>query len=70
MSEEYITNPLNKRNRWKLRTERSMIKTGGRAGASELIDRLRPVTEEEKKILSGCGSIEKEIYTTGKGIYH
>lgn len=32
----------------------------------ELIDRLRPVTEEEKKILSGCGSIEKEIYTTGR----
>lgn len=32
----------------------------------DLIDRLRPVTDEEKKILAGEGSIQQEIYTTGK----
>lgn len=32
----------------------------------DLIERLRIATEEERRILTGGGSIEKEIYTTGK----
>lgn len=31
-----------------------------------LLERLKPVTEEEKRILSGDKQIQKEIYTTGK----
>lgn len=39
--------------------------TGKEIMRSSLIEYLKPVTEEEKRILSGDGKIQKELYTAG-----
>lgn len=35
----------------------------------ELLEKLREITEEEKRILNGEAEVDRDLYTSGKDFY-